>query len=870
MYDRMHDELLPLVEKPSRYLGSELNSVHKDLSSVDVRIGLVFPDLYDLGLSNLGILILYSILNKLPGVWAERAYAPAMDLEAELRARGWPLFSLESKTPLAEFDALGFTLQYELGFTNILNMLDLSGIPLLVQEREERHPLILAGGPCAFNPEPLAPFVDGVLLGDGEDAVRDLVRMIRETRGMRRHRRLEALAEIEGMYVPSLYPTVTGPDGTILPDPAAGPVRKRVLRDLDTAPFPTDYIVPFTPQVHDRVSLEVLRGCTQACRFCQAGMIYRPVRERSIETLGGLMEETISKTGYEEIALSSLSTCDYSRVKGLVDEAVKRSLPDHVAVSLPSMRTDSFSVDLAEMLQSVRRTGLTFAPEAATDRMRRVIDKYIPDDEVLRTTSEVFARGWERVKLYFMIGLPTEMDEDVLAIGRLARDVLGRGRVFNKRARVNLGVSTFVPKPHTPFQWDQQISIEETFYKQKLLRDATRVFGLKFGNHDAEMSYLEGVFSRGDRRVGDLLLHAFREGCTFDAWGEHFDFAKWRRAFERWGIDPDSYLRERALEEPLPWDHIDSLVDKQYFIDEWRKSREASLTRDCRYDKCHHCGVIDEEKQGCLTMLKTSRQGQKAEITWQRPRRPKPTFPEPVQRLRFRWVRRGDLRYLSHLETLTAWNRALRRAGVPVAYSQGFHPKPRFSFGSALPVGVSSEGEYADALLIEAWEPAVFVERLNATLPEGLSVCGAWEAPLRTRALMASIVACDYALEVPHPLCNGCGPTLQERVNALLAREALFVERTTKKGKKQLDIRPFIAHLGIECIGPQGATLRLRLLIREGGSARPSDVLAALWTEGGGSVVGVRKLESLVDIEGALVPVVDTGREVSPALAEVG
>ena len=497
LYDCVHNELLPLVEKPSRYLGRELNTVHKDLSGVDVRIALVFPDLYDLGLSNLGILILYSILNKQPGVWAERAYAPAMDLEAELRVRGWPLFSLESKTPLCEFDALGFTLQYELGFTNILNMLELSNIPLLTEERDEQHPLILAGGPCAFNPEPLAPFVDGVLLGDGEDAVTDLVRVIRETRGLPRHQRLRALTEVEGMYVPSLYPTVVGPDGMILPDPAAGPIRKRVLRDLNAAPFPTDYIVPFTPQVHDRVSLEVLRGCTQACRFCQAGMIYRPVRERSLETLGKLLTETIAKTGYEEIALSSLSTCDYSRVKGLVDQSVKLSQPQHVAVSLPSLRTDSFSVDLAEMLSSQRRTGLTFAPEAATDRMRRVIDKYISDEEVLRATGDVYARGWERVKLYFMIGLPTEADEDVLAIGRLAREVLKRGKVFNKRARVNLGVSTFVPKPHTPFQWDEQISVEETLYKQRLLRDATRVFGMKFGKHDAEMSYLEGVFSRG-------------------------------------------------------------------------------------------------------------------------------------------------------------------------------------------------------------------------------------------------------------------------------------------------------------------------------------------------------------------------------------
>ncbi len=821
-------EVFARVEKPSRYLGCELNTAHKDLSEVDVRIALAFPDLYDIGLPNLGILILYSILNKQPGVWAERVYAPAIDLEAQLLARKLPLFSLESKTPLRAFDAIGFTLQYELSYTNILNMLQLSGIPLRTAQRDTDMPLIVAGGPGAFHPEPLADFIDAFVIGDGEDVVLDLVQALRDSKGLSRDAQLQRLAAVPGVYVPALYSLVRTPHGELVPDTGGRVILKRSVASLDNAPFPTDYIVPFTGQVHDRVSLEVLRGCTQGCRFCQAGMLYRPVRERSLDTLATLTKDTIAKTGYEEISLSSLSTCDYSQVRGLVDQMVGLGMPEHVAISLPSLRLDSFSVDLSDMLASIRKTGLTFAPEAASPRMRAVIDKWIPDEELLDVTAQVFARGWDLVKLYFMIGLPTEQDEDVVAISNLAKRVLQTGRQVNKKARVNLGVSTFVPKPFTPFQWDAQISIEETEFKHQLLRDNMRQFGLKFGRHDAQMSYLEGVFARGDRQVGRFLEDAHKLGCKFDGWGEHFDFRKWQEAAERSGIDPDQYLRKRDLKEILPWDHIDCMVDKQYFVDEYWRSRLALLAEDCRQVKCHQCGVIEDDTDGCLTMLRTSREGQKREQQWQRTSSSKRPQTEAQQKIRFRFAIQGPLRFLSHLETMRTFTRALRRAQLPVQYSQGFHPQPSLNFATALPVGIESYSEHAEVVLYARLEPSQFQSRLNAVLPAHLHLLEACEVPLRSRALMAEPLAAQYTVDVPAALLTTNGHPMSARVQAFLAREDIPMQRWHKKGPRQVNIRPGI--LSLAALPQAGDTIAFELFVREeaDAKAKPLEVMQAL------------------------------------------
>jgi radical SAM-linked protein len=604
-------------------------------------------------------------------------------------------------------------------------------------------------------------------------------------------------------------------------------ILKRSVASLDTTPFPTDYIVPFTSQVHDRVSLEVLRGCTQGCRFCQAGMLYRPVRERSLDTLATLTTATIAKTGYEEIALSSLSTCDYSQVRGLVDQAVGLGLPEHVAISLPSLRLDSFSVDLADMVASIRKTGLTFAPEAASPRLRAVIDKWIPDEELIEVTGQVFARGWDVVKLYFMIGLPTEQDDDVLAITHLAKRVVRNGRRFNPKARVNLGVSTFVPKPFTPFQWEAQISIEETLYKHNLLRENMRLFGLKFGRHDAHMSYLEGVFARGDRRVGHLLEAAYRLGCKFDGWGEQFDFRKWQEAAARSGVDMDATIRQRDLKDILPWDHIDCMVDKQYFIDEYWRSRMGLLAEDCRQVKCHQCGVIDDDKQGCLSMLRTSREGHKKEANWQRTSTSVRAQTLAHQKVRFRFAIQGPLRFLSHLETMRVFTRALRRAQLPVQYSWGFHPQPLLAFATALPVGVESTAEYADVVLYEQLDPIQFQERLNAVLPQHMRILDIRTVPLQAPSLMSERLAAHYDVTVSRHLYDGDIP-LAKRIEALLARRTILVQRWHKKGPRQVNIRPGIARLEVMPVVDQTVTLSMLLHEEAEQKAKPQEVMEAL------------------------------------------
>jgi len=886
--DPVVEEILPQVERPSRYLGTELNSVRKDPATVRVRVALIFPDLYDLGLGNLGLHILYAILNQQPDVWAERVYAPGLDLEEQLRRRGLPLFSLESRTPLNEFDCLGFTLQSELTYTNVLNLLDLSGLPLLAAGRDARHPLVIAGGPGAFNPEPLADFIDAFVIGEGEEAVLEVVEVLRgdglignakcelriakwegtdgELKGTRwkarREEQWRRLAAVPGVYVPALYPTRALKDGTIMvadpqEPPSDGrwpasnfqfPISKRLVSDLDAAPFPTDYIVPFTQQVHDHVSLEVLRGCTQGCRFCHAGMTTRPVRERSLEQLGRLMREALAKTGYEELSLMSLSTCDYSRVRSLVQQSVAWAEPERISVSLPSLRLDSFSVELADLVRSIRKTGLTFAPEAATDRLRAVINKPISDEAVLETVRECFARGWDLVKLYFMVGLPTETDEDVAAIADLANRVLAVGQKIRKRVKLHLGVSTFVPQPHTPFQWDEQISLEETERRQALLVKGLRR-DVKFGWHDPRASYLEGVIARGDRRVGKLLLEAFRRGCKFDAWGDRLAWEQWQAAFHGWeeetGTRTDSLLRARGLEEPLPWDHIDPLVSKEWLKADYRRSREAVWRGDCRSHPCHHCGVIDRERDLCLTMQRRSRKGkqEEAERTFTPPRREEP---EPVQRLRFRFARRGAVRLLSHLETINVFIRALRRAQMPLSYSQGFHPQPKLAFGAALPVGMESEGEYADVTFTARVEPDAFRAALNATLPEGFEILAAQEIPLKAPALMATIHGAEYELCVPTDLIPEGDEPLTARLKAYLAQEEIRVDRRTKKGVRTLNIRPMIADLQLVGQAEGQVTVRLRLVDHEGQPGKPAEVAQTLWEMEAGDRprVRIRKLDS--------------------------
>ena len=601
--DKRLEKTLRRVQKPGRYTGGEWNAIYKDWPSTDVKMAFAFPDVYEVGMSHLGLQIIYHAVNSRNDALLERVFAPWSDMEKQMRETGLPLFSLESRRPVRDFDILGFTLQYELSFTNILNMLDLAGIPVRRDDRATGvYPLVVAGGPCAFNPEPLADFIDVFIIGEGEDAVNDLLDACLESqrRGENRGQLLLRLAKIGGFYVPSLYRVEYNDRGNleaVKPAVVEAPavVKKRVVTDLGEAAFPTSPLVPVIEAVHNRAMLEVQRGCTRGCRFCQAGVIYRPVREKEPQTLVRQAEEIIHNTGWNEISLSSLSTSDYSRIKPLVSELTGSHAGSGVNISLPSLRVDAFSVDLAKEVQKVRRSSLTFAPEAGTQRLRDVINKGVTEDNLLEAVSAAFAGGWQAVKLYFMIGLPTETDADLEGIADLARRVLQKGRSLSRspgRIKVTVSVSSFVPKSHTPFQWEPQDSMDELKRKQAFLKQRMRGRGLVFNYHDPEGSFLEAVFSRGDRRLGAVLEASWRAGSRFDGWSEFFNFARWMTAFQTTGIEPASYAHRRfEYDEMLPWDHIGAGMSKKYLVREHRRALAGEITPDCRAGKCPGCGL---------------------------------------------------------------------------------------------------------------------------------------------------------------------------------------------------------------------------------------------------------------------------------------
>ncbi|MBP2649629.1 MAG: hypothetical protein H6Q74_454 [Firmicutes bacterium] len=592
------------VTKPSRYTGNEWNMIKKDPATVSVSVALAFPDVYEVGMSNLGLKILYNILNRINDVVAERVYAPWVDMEAVMRQNDVPLYTLENMRPLTEFDVVGFTLQHEMSYTNIINMLDLAKIPLLASARDEHHALVIAGGPCAFNAEPLADFVDFFVLGDGEETIGEIANAVRTWKKSGKiggkNAILEQVAAIEGVYVPSFYEvSYRDDDGCVAAvkviHPAAkAVVTKRIVRDLDTAEYPTKPVVPYMDVVHDRVVLELFRGCTRGCRFCQAGILYRPVRERRPETLLKLARQIVDSTGYDEISLTSLSSADYSCLHHLVTDLIQEFKNQGISVSLPSLRIDSFSIKLAEEVQQVRKSGLTFAPEAGTQRLRDVINKGVTEKNLEDAVGAAFQAGWSSVKLYFMIGLPTETDEDIRGIADLAYKVLNLYKNIKGRrgAKVTVSVSSFVPKPHTAFQWYGQNSSAELERKQQLLKSLLKDKNISFNWHDVEISYLEGVFARGDRRLGQVLLEAWRQGARFDSWSEHFKYDVWMNAFKKMNVDPEFYnLRNRDINELMPWDHLSSGVDKKFLQREYQAALAESFTEDCRRGKCSNCGV---------------------------------------------------------------------------------------------------------------------------------------------------------------------------------------------------------------------------------------------------------------------------------------
>ena len=615
MVSKEVEKILPLVQKPGRYIGGELNSVIKDKEKVALRYAFCFPDSYEIGMSHLGMKILYSIANEREDVWCERVFAPWHDMEAQMRKHSIPLYALESGDAIKDFDLIAFTLMYELSYSNVLNMLDLAGLPVRAADRHSLTPIVIGGGPCACNPEPMAEFFDIFSLGEGEEVYDELFDLLEECKksGSSKEEFLRRAAKIDGMYVPSLYDVEYNEDKTIkavVPkNGAPEKIRKRIVAELDSVKYPDKFVVPYIEVVHDRVVHEILRGCIRGCRFCQAGFLYRPIREKSPETINSQCRSLCDVTGYDEISLSSLSTSDYTQLEPLLDKLLEWTIPEKINIALPSLRVDNFSDELMEKLNKVRRSGLTFAPEAGTQRLRDAINKNVTEDEVLRTSRKAFEGGWTAVKLYFMLGLPTETFDDVAGIAELAQKVVDEfyknpNKPKGKGVQVSISVASFVPKPFTPFQWEPQDTREMLLEKQAHLLSCVKTRKVNVSYHKVDISFLEGVFARGDRRLSKVIYYAWQHGCKFDGWDDSFLFDTWLEAFEQCGVDPLFYTsRKREFEEILPWDHLDYGIRKEFLISENKKAHESVTTPHCRI-KCAGCGANKLNGGKCDAMRK--------------------------------------------------------------------------------------------------------------------------------------------------------------------------------------------------------------------------------------------------------------------------
>ncbi|MBU0993721.1 MAG: TIGR03960 family B12-binding radical SAM protein [Proteobacteria bacterium] len=849
MGNLMIQDILPFCEKPSRYLGCETNIIKKKSGSVKLNISLVFPDLYEIGTSHFGIQILYSILNSHNDIAAERVFYPGADIEDILRAGNIPLFSLESKRPLQSFDIVGFSLLYELNYTNIISILDLSHIPFLASERDNTYPFIIAGGPCTFNPEPVADIFDAMVIGDGENIILEMSEKWiswKQAKTNSKSTLLEMWSELPGVYIPSFFKPVY--NGDCNNNPLDGftdivpiyshytKVKKAVLPDIDKNSFPESPIVPFGKPVHDRLRIEIARGCSRGCRFCQAGMIYRPVRERSVDTILTITENAIKNTGYNDISLLSLSTGDYSDLAGLISQLMggghgNNSCFNHTAISLPSIRADVLTPELMSLIKRVRKTGFTIAPEAGTDRLRKVINKGLTEKEIIDTVQNAFNLGWKVIKLYFMVGLPTETEEDLTGIVDLVKKLKSLKGSKGRKPTLNVSVTTFIPKAHTPFQWMAQIGFEESMAKIFRLKKILEIPGVQFKWQDPKVSLLEGIWARGDRRLTPVLISAYKKGCKLDGWRDYFNFDLWKEAFQEENVDITRVnFKYNDFDNSLPWDHIDSGVKKSFLVNEWHHALKSEFTEDCRNGSCSGCGVCDFKEIKPVLFNKINIQ------SFVNATDPLQLSTSNSQQTGFKYFisfsKQGMAKYLSHLELVNIIMRAIKRTDIPVQFSNGFHPKPKISFDDPLPVGIETLEDFFYFELTEYINPETIEKKLNSDLPEGILINSCRQKVHQSKHIQTSPVR--YLLHSSNCIFD------ETCLNIFFLQEKCILIKTNKKGqKKEIDLKKLV--LKIELL--DSYNLLMLLIFESGLSVRPSEIIKTVFSFSDNEIKPIRILK---------------------------